>query len=247
MPDHAAPARSPWCLDVRGLTKRYAGAQGRLVLDGLSLQLARGEYVAVMGASGSGKSTLLNLLGGLLAPDSGSIHLEGQDLAQCDETARTLLRRRRIGFVFQAFHLLPHLDACDNVALPLRLEGCAEQPARQRAQALLERIGLGARSHALPAALSGGEIQRVAVARALVHRPALVLADEPTGNLDAATGAAVLALLRDELQASGGSGLLVTHAAEAAQTTRRTLILADGRLHAATSAPSAPGQTGSTA
>jgi putative ABC transport system ATP-binding protein len=218
-------------LQVQTLTKLFRGPQGRRVLDQLDLELAGGEYVAIMGASGSGKSTLLNVLGGLLRPDGGRITLEGIELGPLDDATLTRLRRRRIGFVFQAFHLLPHLDAAQNIALPLQLDGVPRGAALARAQALLERVGLADRGGALPGELSGGEVQRVAVARALAHQPALVLADEPTGNLDHGIGLQVLGLLREQLADSGGSGLLVTHSLEAARTADRILVLQDGRLH----------------
>ncbi len=218
------------CLQIQALSKQYAGPQGRRVLDGLDLQLAAGEYVAIMGASGSGKSTLLNVLGGLLRADSGTIRLEGVPMHNLDDAGLTRLRRRRIGFVFQAFHLLPHLSACMNIALPLQLDGVPRGQALARARALLEQVALGERADALPGELSGGEVQRVAVARALAHEPALVLADEPTGNLDHGIGLRVLTLLREQLGSRGGSGLLVTHSLEAARTADRILVLQDGRL-----------------
>ncbi len=217
-------------LQVDGLCRRFEGPQGRAVLADLDLSLAAGEYVAIMGPSGSGKSTLLNVLGGLLRPDAGVVRLEGTDLATLPDAALTRLRRRRIGFVFQAFHLLPHLSAAHNIALPLQLDGVPRPQALQRAAQLLEQVGLGGRRDALPGELSGGEVQRVAVARALAHRPALVLADEPTGNLDHGIGLRVLALLREQLGEAGGSGLLVTHSLEAARTADRILMLRDGRL-----------------
>ncbi len=218
-------------LQVQALTKQYRGPQGRQVLSRLDLGLAAGEYVAIMGLSGSGKSTLLNLLGGLLRPDAGSIRLEGIDLSALGDAELTRLRRRRIGFVFQAFHLLPHLSAAQNIALPLQLDGVPRRPALARAQELLDAVALGERSAALPGELSGGELQRVAVARALAHQPALVLADEPTGNLDHGVGMRVLALLRQQLADSGGSGILVTHSLEAARTADRILVLENGQLH----------------
>jgi len=218
-------------LQVQALTKQFRGPQGRQVLARLDLHLVAEEYVAIMGPSGSGKSTLLNVLGGLLRPDAGSIRLEGVELSALADNALTRLRRRRIGFVFQAFHLLPHLSAAENIALPLQLDGVARATAMARAQALLEAVELGDRSASLPGELSGGEVQRVAVARALAHQPALVLADEPTGNLDHGVGMRVLALLRRQLASSGGSGLLVTHSLEAARTADRILVLQDGRLH----------------
>lgn len=218
-------------LQVQTLSKRFSGPQGREVLSGLDLDLASGEYVAIMGVSGSGKSTLLNLLGGLLRPDAGSVRLEDIELTTLDDSSLTRLRRRRIGFVFQAFHLLPHLTAAQNIALPLQLDGVPRREAMARATVLLEGIALAERADALPGELSGGELQRVAVARALAHEPALVLADEPTGNLDHGVGLRVLALLREQLGRTGGSGLLVTHSLEAARSADRILVLEQGRLH----------------
>jgi putative ABC transport system ATP-binding protein len=198
------------------------------VLDGIDFALRQGEYVAIMGESGVGKSTLLNLMAGLDRPDAGSIRLSGRDLAMLDDDAVTLLRRREMGFVFQAFHLLPYLSAADNVALPLDLLGVARDERDQRVQAMLDSVGLSALATRYPRELSGGEAQRVAIARALVHRPRLLLADEPTGNLDPRTAAQVLALLRAQVHAQGASGVLITHSRAAADTADRILVL-DGR------------------
>ena len=193
-------------LRIRNLAKSYAGATGRPVLRAVSLDVAPGEYVAVMGESGVGKSTLLNLIAGLDTPDAGSIELDGAELTTLDDTARTLLRRRSMGFVFQAFHLLPHLSVSQNVALPLALNGFAQQETGARVQHLLEAVGLAERGPSRPRELSGGEQQRVAVARALAHRPRLLLADEPTGNLDQESASHVLRLLREQVTAGRGSG-----------------------------------------
>ena len=212
-------------LEIRGLTKSFAGPSGRRVLDGVALRVEPGEYVAIVGESGVGKSTLLNLVAGLDLPDAGEILLEGRDLARLDEEARTLLRRARMGFVFQAFHVLPHLTVERNVALPLALNGQAGPAADARVQELLDAVGLGGRARSLPRELSGGELQRVAVARALVHRPALVLADEPTGNLDPDNAAVVLEILRAQIKRDNAAGILVTHSAAAAATTDRTFEL----------------------
>ncbi len=199
------------------------------MLRGIDLGLERGEYVAIMGESGIGKSTLLNLIAGLDLPDSGSIVLEGVEVTSLGDDARTLLRRRHIGFVFQAFHLLPHLTVADNVALPLRLNGTAHAEARCRANEMLAAVGLGDRARRYPRELSGGQAQRVAIARALAHRPALLLADEPTGNLDQDTAARTLALLREQIAANAGGGILVTHSRAAAATAQRVFTLtADG-------------------
>lgn len=212
-------------LDVRNLTKSYGGPSGRPVLDGVQLRVQPGEYVAIVGESGVGKSTLLNLVAGLDVPDSGQILLENRDLAQLDEDARTRLRRARMGFVFQAFHVLPHLTVARNVALPLALNGQSGAAAEARVRELLEAVGLGARGNSLPRELSGGELQRVAVARALAHRPALVLADEPTGNLDPDNATMILGILRAQVKRDNAAGVLVTHSATAAATTDRVYEL----------------------
>jgi putative ABC transport system ATP-binding protein len=218
-------------LDVRKLSKSFGGPAGRCILDSVELQVQPGEYVAVMGESGVGKSTLLNLVAGLDLPDSGEILLEGRDLARLDEDARTRLRRARMGFVFQAFHVLPHLSVERNVGLPLALNGQSGAAAGERVRELLAAVGLEERARSLPRELSGGELQRVAVARALVHRPALVLADEPTGNLDPDNAAAILELLRAQIKRDAAAGLLVTHSATAAATTDRVLELTRTGLH----------------
>ncbi|GIK87741.1 MAG: ABC transporter ATP-binding protein [Betaproteobacteria bacterium] len=217
-------------LAVRALAKRYAGPANRAVLEGVDLDLASGEYVAIMGESGAGKSTLLNLIAGLDRPDAGSVAVGGTDLAALDDDALTLLRRERMGFVFQAFHVLPYLTVAQNVGLPLRLLRVGDRDAGARVQAMLDAVGLGERAGAMPRELSGGEVQRVAIARALVHRPMLVLADEPTGNLDPDSAAAVLALLRDQVKARAAAGILVTHSLAAAGTADRILVLSRGGL-----------------
>jgi putative ABC transport system ATP-binding protein len=212
-------------LSIRQLAKTYAGPRQRTVLAGVDLDLAPGDYVAVMGESGVGKSTLLNLIAGLDRADAGSITLDGVELTTQDDDALTALRRDRMGFVFQAFHVLPYLTVAQNVALPLALGGVADAMGKPRVAAILAAVGLGDRASSLPRELSGGELQRVAIARALVHEPKLVLADEPTGNLDFDTAAQVLRLLRDQVKAHRAAGILVTHSRVAAATADRVLTL----------------------
>ena len=220
-------------LSIREVAKSFGGTRPRTVLHRVSLAVRRGEYVAIVGESGVGKSTLLNLIAGLDPPDEGNIILDGADIAALDDTARTLLRRRSIGFVFQAFHLLPHLTVAQNVALPLSLNGMNTPDARARVVEMLAAVGLAAAAGAYPRELSGGEMQRVAIARALAHRPLLVLADEPTGNLDAEAARQVLALLREQVKQQSGAGILVTHSALAAATADRVLTLTADGLHPA--------------
>ena len=221
------PASLPALLEIENLVKRYRSDRGA-VLDGVSLALQAGEYVAIMGESGVGKSTLLNLLAGLDTPDSGRILFDGCDIGALDDNAATLLRRRSMGFVFQAFHVLPYLTVAQNVALPLQLLDTGDRETRSRVAAMLESVGLGAFGARSPRELAGGELQRVAIARALVHRPRLLLADEPTGNLDPGTAAQILALLRGQLRANGGAGILITHSRTAAESADHILEL-DGR------------------
>jgi putative ABC transport system ATP-binding protein len=216
-------------LHIRGLSKSYGGVRPRTILRGIDLDLGHGVYLAIRGESGVGKSTLLNLIAGLELPDSGSLLLGGVDIARLDDRARTLLRRSHIGFVFQAFHLLAHLTVGQNVALPLALNRTAPGAIRRRTAEMLEAVGLGAAADAYPRELSGGEMQRVAIARSLIHRPALVLADEPTGNLDPDAAVNVTQLLREQIKTQAVAGILVTHSARAAATADSTLTLtADG-------------------
>ena len=206
-------------LQITGLAKAYGDTP---VFSEVSLTLAPGDFVAMLGESGVGKSTLLNCIAGLDEPDAGQILLANQPMATLAEPERARLRRERLGFVFQAFHLLPHLSVADNVALPLLLLG---RPDAQRVAEVLDAVGLGALAQRSPAQLSGGQLQRVALARALVHRPALILADEPTGNLDPGTAERMLDLLARQVQLAGAACLLVTHSAAAAARAHRVLRL----------------------
>ena len=212
-------------LEVAGVRRSFGGPGGRTVLDAVSLQLEAGEYVAVVGESGVGKSTLLNLIAGLDRPDAGEIRLDGVSLAALDEDGLTRWRRDALGFVFQAFHVLPHLTLAQNVALPLWLKDIAGREAEDAAATMLAAVGLAGREQSWPGELSGGELQRVAIARALVHSPRLVLADEPTGNLDPERAGQVLELLRAQVRAAGAIGILVTHSLDAARTADRVLRL----------------------
>ena len=210
-------------LELRALTKSVPG--GRVLFRNLSLSVAAGELVAIVGESGSGKSTLLNIAAGLDVYDEGQILIGGEDLALLDDRGLTDLRRRRIGFVFQAFHILPYLTLRRNVALPLALAAGDKREIAARVDAMLDLVGLDSRGDDYARDLSGGELQRIAIARALIHRPALILADEPTGNLDTETAARILQLFADSTRNSGSAGLLVTHSAAAAAIADRTLIL----------------------
>ncbi|NEX61681.1 ABC transporter ATP-binding protein [Noviherbaspirillum galbum] len=218
-------------LKLRDVSKSYAS--GRQVLTRLNYTIPDGEYVAIMGDSGVGKSTLLNLIAGLDRPDSGEILIGGVDIGALQDDEATELRRQRFGFVFQAFHVLPHLTLAQNVALPLLLNGAGHGPAMQRAQAMLGALGLQGRDQDFPRQLSGGEMQRVAIARALVHKPMLLLADEPTGNLDPDTAHVVLSMLRDEIKSNGATAIIVTHSPAAADTADRVLMLTREGLHPA--------------
>ena len=222
-------------LSVRNLTKTYAGATERRVLRSLDLDLGAGEYVAIMGESGIGKSTLLNLIAGLDTPETGTVTIDGIAVSALDDYERTLFRRRAIGFIFQAFHLLPRLSVTQNVALPLYLLGVARDEASERARSMLERLRLADRADDLPRSLSSGQMQRAAIARALIHGPRLVLADEPTGNLDSENAALVLDLLRSELAVTGAAAILVTHSHTAAATAQRVLLLSASGLQPAAS------------
>jgi putative ABC transport system ATP-binding protein len=212
-----------------GLTRRYKMGDAFVdALRGVDLTIARGEFVALVGPSGSGKSTVLNLIGGLDRPTSGQVWINGTELSASDERTLTRHRRQHVGFVFQSFNLLPRLTAEENVALPLMFSGVPEKERRVRARVLLERVGLGPRLAHRPTQLSGGEQQRVAIARALVGQPALLLADEPTGNLDTTIGAEIMALLKELNQEQGLTLLVVTHDPEVAAFADRIVKLRDG-------------------
>ena len=211
-------------LQITHLSKRYGASP---VFSDVSLSVAPGEFVAIMGESGVGKSTLLNCMAGLDSWDSGSVHVGGVDLGTLGDDQRAALRRTQIGFVFQAFHVLPHLDVAQNVALPLLLLGT---PDAARVAALLESVGLGGLGARLPQQLSGGQLQRVAIARALVHRPSLILADEPTGNLDPSTAAVVMDALVAQTRLHGASLVLVTHSVAATERADRVLRLTLGGM-----------------
>lgn len=217
-------------IELSNIRKTYhQGGNAIHALDGIDLRVAPGEFVAIMGPSGSGKSTLLNVLGALDRPDTGRYRLAEDEVSALDDDAASDVRNRRIGFVFQSFHLLPRLTVLENVLLPQRYARRADPGAAARAVALLERIGLGQRIGHLPGQLSGGQLQRAAIARALLNQPALLLADEPTGNLDSRSAADVLALLH-ELHAGGQTLLLVTHDPAIAAGAQRTIQLRDGRI-----------------
>jgi putative ABC transport system ATP-binding protein len=217
-------------IQLTNVSKSYRAGSAVLALSNVSLQIGPAERVAVGGPSGSGKSTLLNLICGLDEPTSGSVKIDGVDLSGLADDPRTRLRREKIGMIFQTFNLLPTLTAVENVALPLRLQGLAKKEAEQRAVSMLGRVGLKDRTDHRPDELSGGERQRVAIARAIIFRPPLLLGDEPTGNLDSATGGEILRLL-DELQQEFKSTLLmVTHNTQAASYCNRIVTLHDGRI-----------------
>lgn len=209
-------------LQLSRLTKSFGTT---LLFRDLSLELSPGEYVAVMGDSGSGKSTFLNIVAGLDSADAGEVLLSGEAINAIDDDAATLWRRRALGFVFQSFHVLPHLTIAQNVALPLKLNAWTDANIRSRVSEMLDAVGLTDRQASYPRELSGGETQRVAIARALVHGPRLILADEPTGNLDPATAETILALLASEIRRNNAMGILVTHSDTAAASADRVLRL----------------------
>jgi putative ABC transport system ATP-binding protein len=218
---------------VENLTRVYrTGSNRQAVFDALTFSVDKGETVALLGASGSGKTTLLNLISGIDSPDKGRVLLDGVDVHALAEPARTLLRRRLIGFVFQFFNLIPTLKVGENVALPLELLGADDSAAQQRAADLLEAVGLGGLEQRYPETLSGGEQQRAAIARALAHLPALLLADEPTGNLDEDTGSRIIELLTGLARQQGTTLLLVTHSTHVARAADRVLRLSHGQVMA---------------
>jgi len=218
-------------LDIQGLTKVFGEGQTRVeALRGIDFRVRTGEFVAVMGPSGSGKSTLLHLIGALEPPTSGTIHIDGENLVALNDDERTLLRRRRIGFIFQAYNLLNVLTALENVALPLLIDGLSDDAANDRARNALRNVDLDSRLGHFPSQLSGGEQQRVAIARALVVNPLLVLADEPTGNLDTTSGDQIVRLLRELTRAQNQTALMVTHDSRLAARADRVVHLRDGRI-----------------
>ncbi|MEU1288737.1 ABC transporter ATP-binding protein [Kitasatospora sp. NPDC005856] len=228
--DRGAPGhRDTPVIRLRGAFRTFPGPPPVTALHPLDLEVARGEYAAVIGPSGSGKSTFLNLLGLLDRPSGGTYELDGIDTGALSEARRTALRGRRIGFVFQSFHLLPYRTALENVMLAQVYNGSARAGRAEAARRVLDQVGLGHRAEALPSRMSGGERQRVAVARALVNRPSLLLCDEPTGNLDSATARRVMELF-EELHGSGLTLLVITHDREVAERARRTITIRDGRL-----------------
>jgi putative ABC transport system ATP-binding protein len=226
----AEPPHSP-IVRVSGLSKSFLeGGKRQQVLDGVNLAIQAGECVALLGRSGSGKSTLLSLLAGIDRPDAGELHIDQQPLHRLPERERTLFRRRHIGFVYQFFNLIPTLTVAENVRLPMELNGWPEARVAERTAQLLQEVGLAQRGDSFPDRLSGGEQQRVAIARALAQEPRLVLADEPTGNLDAGTGRQMLGLLFDLTRRAGNTLMVVTHSREVASHADRLLVLEDGVL-----------------
>lgn len=222
-------------IETRNLTKRFGGGDVLVdALKGINLHIGKAEFVAIMGPSGSGKSTLLSLLGGVDVPTSGQVLLEGTDLASLGDDERTLMRRRRIGFVFQSFNLLPTLTAQENVSLPMELDGISAKEANERATRALELVEMSDRRHHIPTKLSGGEQQRVAIARALAIEPALLMADEPTGNLDSRQTQLVTDLLRQLVDEHGQTIVTVTHDAEVGAATQRVVMLRDGTIESDT-------------
>ncbi len=226
-----SPDRPEVLVELRGVRKAYReGDRERVVFDGLEARIERGRVTVLLGRSGTGKSTLLNLVSGIDLPDAGRVIVDGRSLTELNERERTLYRRRHIGFVFQFFNLIPTLTVRENLRLPLELNGVRGARAEAAVAAGLEQVGLADRGESFPDQLSGGEQQRVAIARALVHDPPLILADEPTGNLDDETGRGVLDLLARLTHGTGRTLVMVTHSSEAEAYADRCLVLADGRL-----------------
>jgi putative ABC transport system ATP-binding protein len=226
----AGPSDNGALIDITDIRKVYEmGSTEVNALDGVSLHVRKGEYLAIMGPSGSGKSTLMNIVGCLDTPTSGSYKLRGTEIRERDDDELARIRNQEIGFIFQTFNLLPRADALHNVELPLIYAGRPAKERRERARAMLEMVGLGDRTHHRPNELSGGQRQRVAIARALVNGPSLVLADEPTGNLDSKTGLEIMALL-DDISSRGNTVILVTHEEEVAERAHRIVRLRDGRI-----------------
>jgi len=231
MNDVAAPIRTETVLRLRGLSRRYKSGEGELtVLNGVDLDIAAGEVVGLIGPSGSGKSSLLHAAGLLEKPNDGEVTIDGQDGWELGDNARTSIRRNQIGFVYQFHHLLAEFDALHNVALPAMIAGRSKREALAEAKRLLGIMGLGERIHHQPAQLSGGEQQRVAVARAMVNNPVLILADEPTGNLDPDTSVVVFAALTELVRKEGAAALIATHNLELAKYMDRVMALDHGRL-----------------
>ncbi len=231
LPHHSTASDCMFIIEIRNLRKNFG--EGELLVEalrGVDLSIQRGEFVAIMGPSGSGKSTLLGILGGVDTPTSGNVLLERVDLAKLNDDQRTLMRRRRIGFIFQAFNLLPTLSALENVALPLELDGVGRRDATERAMEALKTVELESRAHHVPSKLSGGEQQRVAIARALVVRPAIILADEPTGNLDSRQSQRMIQLLASLADEQQQTIVMVTHDPQVARAARRLLLFRDGTI-----------------
>ena len=231
--DTRSPLSRWLTIELRDVVRQYqVGGQNVRALGGVSLQFEGGQFVSIVGPSGAGKSTMLHLLGALDSPDSGSIMFDGAEIGHLSDEQRSRFRHHRVGFVFQFFNLLPTLSAWENVAVPKLLDGVRLGRVRSDAVRLLDRVGLGDRTQHRPAELSGGQMQRVAVARALMMNPSLILADEPTGNLDSATGTSILELLAEVAHEEGGRRLvvMVTHNSDAAATTDRVISLQDGRV-----------------
>ena len=224
-------------LDLREIVKRYGTARNPVpVLRGITLRVDEGEYVAIVGPSGSGKSTLLNILGCLDRPTQGQYYLAGEDVARMDDKSLSRVRNTRIGFVFQSFHLVPHLTVEENVEMPLFYRRIPKRERRRRAHEMIERVGLSHRLDHVPSELSGGECQRTAIARALTTAPAMLLADEPTGNLDSATTRSILEVMR-ELNAAGHTIVMITHDADIARSAQRRVALRDGQVESDSGKP----------